>query len=245
MSIRCVTSLLTSTANRRYLHLSTKSNSMEEFFGDEEEWKGQKLKFGRSWKKEELRLKSNRDLHQLWFVLLKSRNMVMTLEEEFYHKYETFPSPERIDILEESMENLLYVVNERDRALAQLDNKESRHDKLNEKTIRINSLGIRQPYRKHEYHIPWYVNSTWKLKWLQPLPKFIKSYQSRFVEKERNRQRSIERRFKEFKARMKNKFPETAKETEIYDEQSNEFKNVKAIDLLQNRRKLPQSEINE
>lgn len=37
-----------------------------EFFDIEENWEAQEVKSGRSWTKDELRLKSNTDLHKLW-----------------------------------------------------------------------------------------------------------------------------------------------------------------------------------
>ena len=63
-----------------------------------------------------LRLKSNGDLHKLWFVLLKERNMLMTMEEAYKEAVEKFPNPERLDKVEESMDNIESVVRERNRA---------------------------------------------------------------------------------------------------------------------------------
>lgn len=68
-----------------------------EFFDDKTNWGKNEVKSGRAWTADELRLKSNTDLHKLWFVLLKERNMLFTMEYEANTKYELFPSPERID----------------------------------------------------------------------------------------------------------------------------------------------------
>lgn len=115
-----------------------------EFFDDEKNWGAQEVKSGRSWKKEELRLKSNTDLHKLWYVLLKERNMLLTMEEECKRETRMFPSPERIDKIEDSMENLEAVVRERNEAYHKLETGETGERPSKLVTSR---LGLKYNYR--------------------------------------------------------------------------------------------------
>lgn len=43
-----------------------KPNPLMAFFDDEKNWSANEVKVGRSWRTDELRLKSNIDLHKLW-----------------------------------------------------------------------------------------------------------------------------------------------------------------------------------
>lgn len=78
-------------------------------------------KKGRSWKVEELRNKSNSDLHKLWYVLLKEKNMLLTMEEAYKSEASLLPSEERIYKVDDSMKNLEQVVRERNKAYWQLE----------------------------------------------------------------------------------------------------------------------------
>lgn len=47
-----------------------------EFFEDPKNWGKTEIRCGRSWKKEELRIKSNVDLHKLWYVSYESLKII-------------------------------------------------------------------------------------------------------------------------------------------------------------------------
>ncbi|KAI0238324.1 39S ribosomal protein L47, mitochondrial [Lamellibrachia satsuma] len=122
-----------------------------EFFDDKENWGESSVKVGRPWKLDELRLKSNTDLHKLWYVLLKERNVIMTMEAEYKRQSELFPSPERLEKVEESMENLLDVVAERDRAYHLLETGETGEPG---ERVAINQLGLYYTRRCQEHYVP-------------------------------------------------------------------------------------------
>lgn len=104
-----------------YIHTTSSQYSLMEFFDDPKNWGAKAVKSGRHWRVDELRLKSNSDLHKLWFVLYKERNMLLTMKEAAKEEHENMPSPERIDKVEQSMANLEDVVRERNKAYWQLE----------------------------------------------------------------------------------------------------------------------------
>lgn len=58
-------------------------------------------------------------------MLLKERNMLMTMEEACKKAHEIFPNPERLDKIEDSMKNLESIVRERNRAYHLLETGET------------------------------------------------------------------------------------------------------------------------
>lgn len=132
-----------------------------EFFDNKKNWGENEIKTGRSWKKEELRIKSNTDLHKLWYILLKEYNMLLTMEHECKERFELFPSPERIDKVQESMKNLEDVVRERNKAYHMLETGE-----IGERPVEMvqNALGLNMRYKHTEHLIPKEVNAEWRKK---------------------------------------------------------------------------------
>lgn len=89
---------------------SSTCRDLMEFFDAKENWGQAEVKSGRSWRTEELRMKSNADLHKLWYVLLKERNMLLTTEHAAKETDQVMPNAERIDRVDETMERLEQVI---------------------------------------------------------------------------------------------------------------------------------------
>ena len=97
-------------------HSSAHRLGLEEFFDNPSNFGKEQIKSGCSWSKDLLRRKSAVELHQLWFVLLKERNMLNTQEHYCLDIDKPVPGPDRLDKVAESMSNLRDVIDERESA---------------------------------------------------------------------------------------------------------------------------------
>merc|ERR1712080_58627 len=107
------------------ISLTALCNGVEEFFPDGV-YEGKNLvelhpKYGREWHMSDLRNKSNTDLHKLWFVLLKERNIILTMRAECKRVKIPCPGAERHMMVIRSMKRLKDVINERHNAILELE----------------------------------------------------------------------------------------------------------------------------
>ena len=84
-------------------------NSFTDFMADERK----RGKIGRSWRAEELRLKSDDDLHKLWYVLLIEKNKLKSDSLMCIQLGQFFYGNSNLIKVRLSMARLLTVVNER------------------------------------------------------------------------------------------------------------------------------------
>ncbi|OMO91855.1 Ribosomal protein L29 [Corchorus capsularis] len=101
------------TAAAAAANSSAVPNPLEQFFEVDRSAEDEKPVYGRSWKASELRLKSWDDLHKLWYVLLKEKNMLMTQRQMLHAQNLRFPNPERIPKVRKSMCRIKQVLTER------------------------------------------------------------------------------------------------------------------------------------
>ncbi|XP_026161386.1 large ribosomal subunit protein uL29m isoform X2 [Mastacembelus armatus] len=191
-------------AQCRTLHTTISRRGLEEFFDFPENWGETAVKSGAPWTAKQLRTKSNEDLHKLWYVLLKERNMLLTLEQESKRQRVQMPSPERLRKVERSMIRLETVVNERETALRLL---QTGQEKGRPGAWRKNVLGYVYWYRFKEYAIPWYMNKRYMRKKFYT-PKFVQAHIRLRIEKylrEKARKANFE---KKRLVKLKERFPE-------------------------------------
>ncbi|KAL3604335.1 hypothetical protein D5086_005194 [Populus alba] len=99
-------------------------NPLKDFFEFDRSEDGDKpIVYGRSWKASELRLKAWDDLHKLWYVMLKEKNMLMTQRQMLHAQNFRFPNPERLPKVRKSMCRIKHVLTER--AIEELDPRRS------------------------------------------------------------------------------------------------------------------------
>lgn len=153
-----------------------------EFFDSVDNWTEKTVRSGREWLTEELRIKSNEDLHKLWYVLLKERNMLMTMKYAAKEQKELFPNPERLDRVEQSMINIETVVRERNKAYMELEVGEA---ETAERPVvfRRNLFGIHEMVPCHEHLVPYWMNNSWRKLYGPGHGKYVREFVAKLREK--------------------------------------------------------------
>lgn len=176
------------------IHTSNTTYNLMEFFDSKKNWGENNIRVGRAWKLDELRIKSNTDLHKLWYVLLKERNMLYTMEYECNEKMQLFPNPERIDKVQLSMDNIETVIRERNVAYYKLETGETGERPVEEV---VNLLGLPEKQQQTEYYLPKFMNTRWVRSYHEhgyinsiAIKKFLRSYR----EKQHNEARKARNR---------------------------------------------------
>uniref|UniRef100_A0A8R1DFS8 Large ribosomal subunit protein uL29m n=1 Tax=Caenorhabditis japonica TaxID=281687 RepID=A0A8R1DFS8_CAEJA len=165
--------------------LSTDAN-MQQFFDDEANFGKAELRPkyrpGRAWTADELRLKSNSDLHKLWYVCLKERNMLITMRKAHVSRARNMPNPERFDRVQESMDRIEEVVHERNDAVLRLETGESAAPR--ERTITsFAGFTYQKPAKEHylppengqkEYEVPYLDDDAYMMQKLWTEKEYMK-----------------------------------------------------------------------
>ncbi|XP_048810983.1 39S ribosomal protein L47, mitochondrial [Lagopus muta] len=190
----------------RLLHTTLPRKGLEEFFDDPKNWGEKTVKSGDAWNIKQLRAKSSQDLHKLWYVLLKEKNMLLTLEQESKRQQKPMPSPERLEKVQKSMKNIDLVVKEREIALRLL---QTGHEKPVPGEWRNDFLGRTYWYSYKEWPIPWYLNKKYKKRKFYYLPhvnRFIRLRLEKYL-RQRNRRQNLEKKKQKL---LEKKFPHLA-----------------------------------
>ncbi|XDC70424.1 hypothetical protein R6Z07F_001597 [Ovis aries] len=194
---------VTSFHQCRLLHTTLSRRGLEEFFDDPKNWGEEKVKSGASWTCQQLRNKSNEDLHKLWYVLLKERNMLLTLEQEAKRQRLPMPSPERLEKVVDSMDALDKVVQEREDALRLL---QTGQEKPRPGAWRRDIFGRIIWHKFKQWPIPWYLNKRYNRKRFFAMP-YVERFVRLRIEKQariKARKISLARKKEQF---LQKKFP--------------------------------------
>jgi large subunit ribosomal protein L47 len=115
-----ITKRAISFSPRNYSPSSLLSSPLDQFRDSETREKRFSELVGRSWSVNELRRKSFDDLHKLWYVLYKEKNMLLT-EANIHRRGQMYlPQPDRLQKVKKSMGAIKAVLGERKRdAIAQ------------------------------------------------------------------------------------------------------------------------------
>ncbi|XP_061861439.1 large ribosomal subunit protein uL29m isoform X2 [Colius striatus] len=190
----------------KFLHTTLSQKGLEEFFDDPKNWGEKTVKSGDAWKINQLRGKSSEDLHKLWYILLKEKNMLLTLEQESKRQLRPMPSPERLEKVEKSMKNIDLVVKERETALRLL---QTGQEKPVPGEWRHDFLGRTYWYTYKEWPIPWHLNKKYKRRKFYYLPHvnhFIRLRHEKYL-RIRSRRQNLEKKRQKV---LKRKFPHLA-----------------------------------
>ncbi|CAI5438058.1 unnamed protein product [Caenorhabditis angaria] len=194
------------------------NSAMQQFFDDEANFGKSELRPknrpGRSWTEEELRLKSNSDLHKLWYVCLKERNMLLTMKKAHIAAARNLPNPERLDRVEETMGNIENVVHERNDAVYKLETGESA--KPRERNITsFAGFTYKKQVREHlapasitgkkEYEIPYLEDDAYMMQKLWNEKEFMKRRDKLDDEMRREKQTETMKRYQRGAPRVFNK----------------------------------------
>mmetsp|Transcript_1049 Transcript_1049/g.1308 ORF Transcript_1049/g.1308 Transcript_1049/m.1308 type:complete len:143 (+) Transcript_1049:59-487(+) len=114
-------------------HSSRRRFGLEEFFDSRNRFKVRENPVaGRGWEASELRRKSFDDLHKLWFVLYKERNVLLTETQRARRNNLRIKFPQRKHHVRKSMARIKRVLSERRaayrRSLAQEKEDEEKYD---------------------------------------------------------------------------------------------------------------------
>ncbi|CAH2247757.1 39S ribosomal L47, mitochondrial [Pelobates cultripes] len=181
--------------------LSSVCSGLQEFFDDPKNW-GETVKSGDAWTIKQLRGKSDEDLHKLWYVLLKEKNMLLTLEQESKRQRVAMPSHERLSKVNKSMKRLDIVLKEREDSLRLL---QTGQEKPYPGDWRKDVFGETNWYTYKEWPMPWYMNRGYKKKNFFALP-YVDHYvrlkiekqlrcKARRINAEKEKKRDLEERF--------------------------------------------------